>query len=253
MKKLLLTVLFIAVILTGYSFGQSSSTLKYDAASLIDIGAGADVCADTILINGTFSGSGTICTGVMPVMLTSFTSSIKNNDAVLNWVTEAELNNSGFSVERKGNKINEGWNIITFVKGAGTCNSPVSYSYTDSRLSTGTYKYRIKQIDFNGNYEYYSLPEDVTIKSPDKFSVSQNYPNPSNPSSKIDFQLPAESRVTIKIFDIAGREVATILNDFLSADFHSVLFNGTNFASGVYFYTITAGDFIKTNKMILVK
>jgi hypothetical protein len=253
MKESALVILIISALLPFCIYGQTASNITFETATLIDIGVGANVCADTINIKGTYSGGGTICLGALPVTMLSFTAKNENNNVTLNWVTSIELNNSGFTVERRLIKEALTWESLTFIRGSGTTTEPVNYVFMDKKLNTGTYQYRLKQIDYNGNYEYHSLNGDVTVKAPAIYSVGQNYPNPSNPSSKIDFQLPLEGKVTIKIFDVTGKEVATILNDYLSADFHTAVFNGTNFASGVYFYTLTAGDFVKTNKMILVK
>lgn len=94
-----------------------------------------------------------------------------------------------------------------------------------------------------------------TINSniPSEFSISQNYPNPFNPETKIDFSLPVDSKVNIKVYDITGKSVAELINGNYSAGTHTVNFNGSNLSSGIYFYTITAGSYIKTNKMILNK
>ncbi len=89
--------------------------------------------------------------------------------------------------------------------------------------------------------------------SPIDFSISQNYPNPFNPSTKIDFTLPAASRVTLKVYDISGKEAVTLLNSEVEAGFHTVDFNASNLSSGIYFYTILAGNYSKTIKMILAK
>ena len=124
-------------------------------------------------------------------------------------------------------------------------------------MKAGNYQYRLKQIDFNGNYEYFSLESDVSINPPGNFEMSQNYPNPSNPNSKINFEMPVNGRVTIKVYDITGREVITLLDENREADYYTIEFNGSNVASGVYFYRILAEgegkSFTKTLKMILIK
>jgi hypothetical protein len=252
-KFIISAVIFFICFAGDNLLSQSESNITYETGTTLEIEAGADMCAANIIINGTYSGTGTICDGVMPVTMLSFTSQTGGNNVILNWTTAVEVNNSGFSIERKLLKENSTWNIVSFIKGAGTSSIPQDYSYTDKKLNTGTYQYRIKQIDFNGNYEYFSLVENIVIKAPGVFSVSQNYPNPSNPSSIIEFQIPAAGMVTIKIYNVAGREVATLLNEFMSADFHSVKFDGSNLSSGVYFYTLASGRYNKTNKMILVK
>lgn len=192
----------------------------------------------------------------LPVELASFTSNVNANNVKLNWSTVSELNNSGFEIERKSASSN--WNKIGFVNGNGTVNNSSSYSYTDNNLGSGVYSYRLKQIDYNGNYEYFNLSNEVIVGVPAKFNLSQNYPNPFNPSTKINYDLPFDSKVSLKLFDMTGREVAVILNSAQTAGYHTVQFNGLSLSSGVYFYTLTAeggnaAKFISTKKMILVK
>lgn len=92
---------------------------------------------------------------------------------------------------------------------------------------------------------------------PDKFSLSQNYPNPFNPSTKISFSIPTvettQRVILLKVYDILGNEVATLVNQQLTPGTYSVDWNASNFPSGIYFYRLTAGDFSQTNKMILLK
>ncbi len=198
----------------------------------------------------------------LPVVLSSFDIAANNRNITLNWVTESEINNKGFSVERRLKTPDAGyttWKEISFVNGKGNSNISVNYIFTDSKLNSGAYQYRLKQVDFNGNYEYHSPANnsDIVIGKPGTFDISQNYPNPSNPKSKIDFQMPFDGKVSIKVYDILGREVASLINEFKPADFYTVEFDGTNVSSGTYFYRIIAeGDnqkFTKTLKMILVK
>ena len=251
-KVLVVLVFLIAVKL----YSQVYSVLDYNSGTLIDIGTGADVCANDILINGTYSGTGTICTGALPVSLLSFTSTIDKNNVSLNWVTEWELNNSGFELERKGQGDGE-WNKIAFIQGGGTTQGQKFYSYQDKKLKTGNYHYRIKQVDYNGNYEYFELSNVVDISAPGDFKLSQNYPNPSNPKCRIDFEIPFDSKVSLRVYDILGKEVYKLVDEFKPADFYSIEFDGSNLASGMYFYRIIAegggNNFTHTLKMVLVK
>lgn len=245
------------LLLAARIFGQVYSTIDYGNGTLFDVGTGADVCANDIFINGTYSGTGTICTGALPVSLSSFTSSVEKNNVKLNWVTEWELNNSGFDLERKESKEGSSWGKIAFITGGGTTQGQKFYSYEDKKLKASAYNYRIKQTDYNGNYEYFDLGETVVIKAPNDYKLSQNYPNPSNPKSKIDFELPFDGKVSLRVYDILGKEVFKLIDDFKAADFYSVEFDGSNLASGIYFYRIIAEgggkQFTKTLKMVLVK
>ncbi|MEO6695585.1 MAG: hypothetical protein ABIY50_10200, partial [Ignavibacteria bacterium] len=129
----------------------------------------------------------------LPVEMASMSSSVNNNDVTINWTTASELNNSGFNVERKS--VSSDWVNLGNVTGNGTTTIPMSYSFTDRNVASGIYNYRLKQIDFNGNFAYYNLNNEVNVGTPVSFSLSQNYPNPFNPSTKIDFQLPKDGNV----------------------------------------------------------
>jgi len=194
--------------------------------------------------------------GVFPVELASFTSSVDRRGVILKWTTNNEENNAGFDIERKTAGTNE-WVKVANVTGAGNSNTVRNYTYSDNNLATGRYNYRLKQMDFNGNYKYYDLTGEVIIGVPVKFDISQNYPNPFNPSTKINFDLPFDSKVQIKVFDITGREIYQMLNETKTAGYYTVQFNASALASGVYFYQINATggnqSYIKTMKMVLVK
>ncbi len=256
MKTLIILTLILLAFLTVLSNSQTTSDITYGTGTSIEVQTGADICATNIYINGTYSGGGTICSGALPVTLSSFTSSVEKNNATLNWRTESEINNSGFRIERMNTKENL-WKEIWFVAGHGTTNEPQSYSFTDKKLQTAVYKYRIKQIDYNGSFEYFQLENDVAIDPPNVFSISQNYPNPSNPRSKIDYEIPFTGRVTIIVYEMLGREVSSLVNETKEAGYYSTEFDGSSLASGVYFYRILAEGnsqkFTKTLKMILVK
>jgi len=181
----------------------------------------------------------------MPVEMSSFTYNVNKNNVNLKWNTTSEINNKGFEVQR--NSGNE-WIVLGFVSASST----KSYNFIDNSLNTGSYQYRLKQIDFNGNFEYFTLNSDVKVGSPAKFSLSQNYPNPFNPSTKINFQIPTDEFVTLKVFDNAGREVLSLVNEIKAAGYHTVEMK-TNLTSGVYYYVLVAGSHTDTKKMTVIK
>jgi hypothetical protein len=191
----------------------------------------------------------------LPVELTSFVSIINGNNVTLNWSTATETNNSGFEIEKSA--IGGTWSKIGAVSGNGTTSTPHSYSYTDRAVATGNYNYRLKQTDFNGNFEYHNLGNEVSIGVPEKFALSQNYPNPFNPTTKIDYDLPTDGNVSIRLFDMSGKEVASLVNEVKTAGYHTVNFNASNLSSGVYFYRISVdangNNFTATKKLMLVK
>jgi len=192
--------------------------------------------------------------GIIPVELSSFTASVNDRDVTLSWETATELNNSGFEVERNAGA---GFEKVGFVPGFGTTTEPRSYSFTDAGLSSGTYSYRLKQIDLDGSYEYSDAVE-VEVLTPDVFALNQNYPNPFNPSTKITFSLAVDSKVSLRIFDALGQEITTLVNEDLSAGIHNIDFNAEVINSGVYFYKIEATgangtQFVDVKKMMFLK
>ncbi len=190
----------------------------------------------------------------LPVNLQSFNSNISGNNVKLLWKTVEEINNSGFDVERaEVRSQNLEFSKIGFVEGKGTKNTSTSYSFEDKNLQSGKYKYRLKQIDYNGNYEYFELNGEVEVGVPNKFDMSQNYPNPFNPVTKINFDLPENGLVNIRLYDMLGREVAVIVNEVRSAGYHTVQFDASKLSSGVYFYKMNAGKFSGVKKMSIIK
>ena len=187
----------------------------------------------------------------LPVELASFTATTNRNSVSLNWSTATETNNAGFDVERKAATGTE-WTKVGNVAGNGTTSEVRNYTFTD-RANTGTYNYRLKQLDVNGNFEYFNLSNEIEVGVPNSFDMSQNYPNPFNPSTKINYDLPVDGKVSIVLYDLTGRQVASIVNEVKTAGYYTVSFNASNLASGMYFYRISAGNFVSTKKMVLVK
>jgi hypothetical protein len=191
------------------------------------------------------------CFTPIPVELTSFAASVQGKNVNLTWSTASEINNQGFEVQRK---TNNAWETIAFISGNGTTTESKSYSYTDdiSSINISTILYRLKQIDFDGTYEYSFIVE-VDGLVPDEYLLEQNYPNPFNPSTSIKYQMPENGFVTIKVYDMLGNEVATLVNEIQEAGNHSVEFDAATVSSGIYFYIMQAGNFTQTKKMTLLK
>ncbi|MCZ6702622.1 MAG: T9SS type A sorting domain-containing protein, partial [Ignavibacteria bacterium] len=163
-----------------------------------------------------------------------------------------ELNNQGFEIERT---TTDDWEKIGFVNGNGTTTEMQYYSFTDNiRLVNNVYKiyYRLKQIDFDGTYEY-SNEVTIEISQPDSYLLKQNYPNPFNPSTIISFTIPIRTKVVLKVYDVLGTEVAELINDIKYPGRYEVEFNSNGLPSGIYFYTIQAGKYTVSKKMILLK
>ncbi|KAA0247010.1 MAG: T9SS C-terminal target domain-containing protein [Ignavibacteriae bacterium] len=210
------------------------------------------------LVTNNYQGS---FDGVLPVELTSFTSKLLNDKIQLNWVTKTEVNNYGFNVERR---INEGeWNTIGFVEGNRTTTESKEYSFSDKDIYAGgsKFQYRLKQIDFDGSFEYSDVVEVGVVAN--QFELSQNYPNPFNPSTTIRFSLPKDTQLKINIYNMLGELVKTLAEGTYQAGYHKVTFsalggstsngNVSLLPSGVYIYRIESNEFVQVKKMILMK
>jgi YVTN family beta-propeller protein len=185
----------------------------------------------------------------LPVELSSFTAKAIPTAVQLIWTTATEKNNAGFSIERSSDA--KTFATIGFLKGFGTTTEPKTYNFTD-RNASGKVTYRLKQIDFDGKYEY-SKTVEAEAATPKAFSLEQNYPNPFNPTTNVGYVIPLTSAVTLRVYDVLGREVATLVNTTQSAGRYEVAFEASKFASGVYFYRLQAGNFSEMKKMLLVK
>ena len=184
----------------------------------------------------------------LPVELNSFTAINSGNEVNLSWITSSEINNKGFEVERKKSE----WEKIGFVQGYGTTTEQKYYSFTDDKLSTGVYYYRLKQIDFDGSFSYSNEIElDINVVS--EFELEQNYPNPFNPSTSIQYAIGSMQFVQLKVYDVLGNEVVTLVDGEKSAGSYEVEFDASYLASGMYLYKLQAGSFVEMKKMILLK
>jgi hypothetical protein len=172
---------------------------------------------------------------VVPVELVSFTATTVGNNVILNWNTATETNNMGFEVERKN--ANSEYSTVAFISGNGTSTGSKEYSFTDAGLVSGNYTYRLKQIDFDGKFVYSNAIETV-IDVPADYSLAQNFPNPFNPSTSIQFALKSDAKVTLRLFDALGQEIRTILNNNYASGNYKIYFNAAGLNSGIYFYTI---------------
>jgi hypothetical protein len=228
--------------------------------------AEGDVRNDTVICD-IFMKRGNIYS-VIPVELVSFNANVSGSDVVLNWITATETNNYGFEIERKILKQSalggqdDNWRVVGFMEGKGTTTEIRNYQFTDIGLQAGIYSYRLKQIDLDGTINYTNTIE-VNTGIPVEFSLEQNYPNPFNPATKIKYTIPQTNSpfpggargglVALKVYDVLGNEVATLVDEFKPAGTYEVEFNASNLSSGTYFYRITADKFSSVKKMILVK
>ena len=213
----------------------------------------------------------------VPVEFTSFTASVdRSGSVVLEWVTESEIENLGFILERRDEigssssspqdpgEWGEIANYITHpeLQGQGSVTYRTEYSYTDDTVEVGkTYNYRLADVSYAGDKDYHSLmvlSVNVTAAVPDRFVLHPAYPNPFNPITVIEYDLPKESHVTLVVYDVTGREVATLADGLEQAGRSSVSWNGKDdlgqpVGAGVYLYRIQADRFSRTRKMVLLK
>jgi photosystem II stability/assembly factor-like uncharacterized protein len=193
----------------------------------------------------------------LPVELSSFIAKSSKDGVRLEWVTETEVNNYGFEVERQfsAEQLTAGnWEKITFLEGYGNSNSRKEYSFIDRGIKYGSFSYRLKQIDNDGTYEYSDVIEVNAGEIPDGFVLEQNYPNPFNPSTTIKFALAETQNVELKIYDVLGNEAATLFNGMADGGkVYEAEFNATSLSSGIYFYRLATENKAENRKMLLIK
>lgn len=237
----------------------SSSTLGVNSVFEGTIMANTSITANTgatvhgRLLAGAVTATGAVVLNAntaLPVELTSFTAKFKNNVIELNWNTSTEVNNYGFEIERSKDKTD--FEKIGFVEGSGNSNSAKNYFFTDEQKLSGKYFYRLKQLDNDGAFEYSKVVE-VDIKQLQTFELSQNYPNPFNPTTRISYSIPLDSKVTLLIYEITGEVVKSLVNEYQTAGIYTIDFNAAGLSSGIYFYKITANDFLQIKKMSVIK
>lgn len=223
----------------------------------------ASGCAGySLAVSGITCGTdgGGECTPV-PIQLASFTGiPIASDRNLLQWTTLSEINNYGFEMQRAGGSGGEFLSIPgSFIPGHGTTIQPHDYSYVDSSASPDLPYYRLKQIDLDGRVHFTdairvdvltTADQDITAH---EFSLGQNYPNPFNPSTLITYSLPLPARVTLELFDMLGRRVATLVDGDRTAGVHRVTLEQPQLPSGVYVYRILAGDYRAAKRLVLMK
>jgi hypothetical protein len=243
------------------TFGADSAALKYSFSttpyatkvSSYIAGINTDITA-----NGTFVT--TLGNPVLPVELSSFTTSVQGRTVSLNWETKTEVNTNKFEVERSlvSDKTST-WVSVASVQAAGNSNSPRKYSYSEKNMQAGKYQYRLRMVDNDGTFKYSDAVE-TEVALPKNFDLSQNYPNPFNPSTKIDYQVPVDAKVILEVYNIAGQRVAEVVNQNQAAGYYTVDFGSSyKLASGVYIYRMAASEnatgknFSSIKKMMLLK
>ncbi|MBC8183391.1 T9SS type A sorting domain-containing protein [candidate division KSB1 bacterium] len=266
-------------VMTVLIFGFGAETISPDTGSIIDVSFGvlpealagfypltfndiyaSDAFSQSVDVEGVDGIFAITIGGEVPVELSSFSGSFipSHNKIQLEWRTESESNNYGFEILR--GETNDKLTKIGFVQGQGTTSSSHEYNFIDSNITSTNYFYQLKQIDFDGTSTL-SEKISVTISAPQNYNLSQNYPNPFSLSNAISqttfrFQIPESELVSIKIYNVLGREVKSLVSQKLSSGIHTVQWDGkTNtglpVSKGVYYYTMKTKNF-KTNKKMII-
>lgn len=184
----------------------------------------------------------------VPVELISLKATGRQGSVLIEWSTATETNNRGFEIERKSGNS---WIFSGFVKGKGTVTEKSSYSFTDKHAPVGKAVYRIKQVDYDGTVNFArELTADVI---PGEFSLGQNYPNPFNPVTTINYTVPVNSVVSLKVYDMTGREVSTLASGHKEAGSYEVKFDASGLTSGIYLYELRAGGYTQAKKLAVIK
>ncbi len=257
-------IIFVFFVFSSLCVAESYLIIQNGNSLFIPLGS--QICSNNIIVeagasyitediagtceNAVVTGNGEI---LFPVELLSFTANIdKKRNVLLKWETATEVDNFGFDIERSNsNKLI--FEKIGFVSGHGNSNSKKSYSFVDKLpLFEKDYCYRLIQINTDGSFSVLNTIK-VEAYSPGEYLLFQNYPNPFNPSTKIYYALPELSHLSLKIYDVLGNEIATLVNEEKPAGSYEVQFNGSALSSGIYFYTLRAGNFSSTKKLILMK
>ncbi len=250
-----------APISTGADYRSYIGSGPYDipAGGMVQVGFAVAVGTDMANLQAVADNAiSTWANGNLPVELTSFTAVQNGLSVELNWSTATEINNAGFEIERK---VDDGaWRVVGYKEGKGTSTEPVNYKHVDdiSTVQGNAFSYRLKQIDFGGAVEYSDviLVENLT---PIEYSLDQNYPNPFNPATTIKFAIPEDNFVSLKVFNVLGEEMVTLVNEMKSAGTYNVEFNASSLPSGMYLYVLRTGEdaaaseFTSVKKMMLLK
>jgi hypothetical protein len=245
---------FLTADVAAAATGTVQGVLVNNSSITLNSGALTGTITNAVLSNGT---------SPLPVELVSFTAKASSLNTTLTWKTATEINNYGFEVERRivdnqnlslpsPNRGGLGWGSIGFVAGSGTSNTEHTYSYSDANISSGTYAYRLKQIDNSGTFKY-SNEAEVTISVPKVLTLA-NYPNPFNPTTTLSFTLAQDGFTTLKIYNVLGKEVATLVNGEMKAGItNTVAFDASKLASGVYFSRLENNGSAQIKKLVLMK
>jgi len=193
-------------------------------------------------------------TVLVGVALIDFRGADDEGVVLLWWETSSETGVGGFDLYRSREKDRDYAKITGAMIDAGKKH----YSFTDAGVEAGTtYFYKLVSVSHSGMYREFD-PVEVAAKAPRTFKLYQNYPNPFNPATTIRCDLPKPARVRIAIYNVLGQEVATALSEMRKAGYRRIMWDGRDsygrrVSSGMYIYRITAGDYVMSKKMVLIR
>ena len=199
----------------------------------------------------TYTASLVVNQAALPVELTSFDVRLDGQTAILDWRTESETNNIGFDIQHA--EGTDTFEVLGFVQGAYTTSEAHDYSYTVSGLLPGSHRFRLRQIDLDGTTTV-SEQIEVAVSVPDRFFLSDAYPNPFNPTTTFEFAVRQDQDVRVRVYDEMGRQVSDLFNGTLSAnETQRVTFDAAGLASGTYIVQLQGADFSESRQVVLLK
>lgn len=211
--------------------------------SALVVSSGSNVYVALATANGS-------TTNPLPVELSSFTGAIRGTTVDLRWTTATEHENLGFNLERS---VNDTWQAVGFVQGAGNSNVPQQYSFS-TPAGKGSQSFRLKQMDRNGAFRYSQTINVAAVGAPEALAIHGNYPNPFNPSTVISFSVPTEGRAVLTVYNTLGQECAQLFDGIAAPGaLQHVTFDAAQFSAGVYLARLQFGSSLVTRKMLLVK
>ena len=254
---------------TAFGSNAASRVAMWDGASWSALGAGVNSDVRVLAYDGNtnlYAGGFFTTAGfnfvpanrvalwngavTLPVELTTFTATSHGQAATLNWQTASETNNAGFYVEIERNAE---WVAMGFVDGHGTTQHAQSYTYTVEDLLPGTHRFRLKQIDFDGQFEYSPVVE-ATVEVPGNYYFSSAYPNPFVEKTRLEFAVKWEQEVELTLYNIQGRLVEVLYRGIAAAEVvKAVEVTGAGLPSGVYVARLVGANFTRSQMVTLAK
>jgi hypothetical protein len=229
---------------------QTEGNQLTPAAAMIDPG-------EYVVVYDNLSGFGGTRLGPtsLPVELTRFDAEMTDNAALLTWLTATETDNAGFELQQATRRADAepAWKPLVWIDGVGTTTEAQAYTYRVEDLAPGRHMFRLKQVDFDGEFEYSPIVE-VEVEVPGTHVLSAAYPNPFNPSTQFELVLAREQHVQIAVFDLQGRQVRMLQSGVLSENTqHVIRFDADQLPGGLYVIRVVGEGFVETRSVTLVK